>query len=99
MREFAADTKVRFAPDAVSRVIGGEALIVDLRSGLYFGLDPVGSRIWELISEKGTFGAILDGVVAGYDVTRDVARADLVRLLGDLEASGLVEVGGADGAG
>jgi hypothetical protein len=84
------DTSVRLLPDVASRVVAGEALIVDLRSGHYFGLDPVGTRIWELIADRGTFGGILEGIVAEFDVEPERARADLERLLGEMEEKGLV---------
>jgi hypothetical protein len=87
---YSDDTPVRLLPDVASRVVAGEALIVDLRSGHYFGLDPVGTRIWELIADRGTFGGILEGVTAEFDVDPERARADLERLLGEMEEKGLV---------
>lgn len=87
---FSDATPFQRPPDVVARVVGGQALIVDLKSGHYFGLDPVGTRIWELISEKGTFGGILEGVLAEFEVEPDRARADLGRLLGELVEKGLV---------
>lgn len=86
-------TPVRLLPDVVSRVVAGEALIVDLKSGRYFGLDPVGTRIWELIAAGRTFGGILDGLLAEFEVGVDQARADLERLLGELAEKGLVRTG------
>ena len=77
--QFSDATPVRLLPDVVSRVVSGEVLIVDLKSGHYFGLDPVGTRIWELIAEKGTFGGILEGIVAEFDVEPGRAEKGLVR--------------------
>lgn len=91
--QFSDATPVRRPPDVVARVVAGEALIVDLKSGHYFGLDPVGTRILELISEKGTFGGILEGVLAEFEVEPDRARADLERLLGQMVERGLVVAG------
>ena len=42
------------APDILSRILDGEAVLLDLASGTYFGLNPVGSRVWELISASKT---------------------------------------------
>ena len=38
--------------DVVARDVGGEQVLLDLSSGQYFGLDNVGGRIWELLSER-----------------------------------------------
>ena len=46
------------APDILSRILDGEAVLLDLASGTYFGLNPVGSRVWELISASKTVGEI-----------------------------------------
>lgn len=86
-------TPVRLLPDVVSRVVAGEALIIELKSGHYFGLDPVGTRIWELIGAGKTFGGILEGVLAEFEVQPERARADLERLLGELDEKGLIRTG------
>jgi hypothetical protein len=54
-------TPVRLLPDVVSRVVAGEVLVVDLKSGHYLDLDPVGTRIWELISDGRTFPGLQEG--------------------------------------
>ncbi len=91
--QFSDATLVRRPPDVVARVVAGEALVVDLKSGHYFGLDAVGTRILELISEKGTFGGVLEGVLAEYEVEPGRAWADLERLLGELVEKGIVRAG------
>lgn len=97
MTPFADSTALSRSPDAVSRVVAGEALIVDLVSGHYFGLDPVGTRVWELIPEKGTVGAVLAGILGEFEVGEAQARADLERLLAELLEKGLVRVGDGPG--
>ena len=95
MVELAADTEVSISPDVVSRTVAGEVLILDMASGTYHGLDPVGSRIWELIEERRTVGAILTAMVAEFDVDSNRARFDLHRLLGEMAGKGLVRLGHA----
>lgn len=92
--QFSDATPIRLLPDVVSRVVSGEVLIVDLKSGHYFGLDPVGTRIWELIPERGTFGGILESMLAEFDVEPGRLREDLERILGELVEKGLVGTGG-----
>lgn len=88
--EFAPQTRVEISREVVSRILGDEVVMLDLTSGQYMGLDPVGSRIWELISEKGTFGRILESVIHEYEVDPEQARSDLIRLLQELARSGLI---------
>lgn len=77
--------------DVVSREVGGETVLLDLASGLYFGLDPVGGRIWELLAEKAQSLADLCNVIEQeYDAPREVIEADMVALAADLKERSLI---------
>lgn len=76
----------------VSSDLGGEAVILDLDSGVYFGLNQVGAVIWSLLREPRTLAEIEGAILAEYEVESARCRADLLRLLGELEAERLVEV-------
>ena len=69
-----------------------EAVLLNLDSGLYFGLDPIGTRIWNLLAERQSLPQIVSAIMAEYDVDDEQCQADLLKLLGDLEAQGLVLV-------
>ncbi len=69
-----------------------EAVLLSLDSGQYFGLDPVGTRIGNLLAEGKPLGDVAATIVAEYEVDRERCEADLVKLLGELEAQGLVGV-------
>ena len=69
-----------------------EAVLLNLDSGLYFGLDPIGTRIWNLLAERQSLPQIVSAIMAEYDVDDEQCQADLLKLLGDLEAQGLVFV-------
>jgi hypothetical protein len=86
------DTVVRPGRDVLSRDLDGEAVLVDLRSGTYFGLDPVGTRIWSRLSGGAPLREALRGVLDAFEVPEERARADLVRLCEELVARGLLEV-------
>lgn len=78
--------------DQVSSDLGGEVAILDLKVGKYYGLDPVGARIWELIQEPRTVETVRDTLLAEYDVEPERCERDLITLLGDLANVGLIEV-------
>jgi hypothetical protein len=90
--DFATDTTITISPDVVSRTVAGEVLILNLATGDYHGLDPIGSRIWDLIAERRAFGAIAEAIVAEYDVDPERAKSDLARLLGEMAHKGLVRI-------
>lgn len=67
--------------DVIAREVGGETILLDLASGNYFGLDPVGTRVWQLIEEEGcTLGEACDVLVGEYDVAHAELEKDLLAL-------------------
>lgn len=79
----------------VTRTIGGETLIVPIRSGVadlecIYALNEVGSRVWELLNEHTPVQTILEAICSEYDVTPDEAARDISELLSSLQAAGLV---------
>jgi hypothetical protein len=83
---------VTIPPEVMARQVGDETVILDLTSGRYFGLDPVGTRIWHLMVEGKALPEICDAIAAEYDVTRAEAERDLQQLLFDLKTEGLIQV-------
>ena len=61
----------------MARTVGEETVLLDLASGTYFGLDPVSTRIWHLLSEGNTVAAVCDNMLTEFDVTRDTLEADV----------------------
>ncbi|AWW72917.1 PqqD family protein [Erythrobacter sp. KY5] len=83
----------RFAvsADVVAREVGGELVLLDLSSGQYFGLDPVGGRIWELLAEgPRELAQLCDSVEAEFDAPRDRIEADLLSLAKQLKDQDLI---------
>ena len=78
--------------DQVSADLAGEAAILNLKSGVYYGLNSVGARIWSLIQEPKTVEDIRDTILNEYDVDPERCESDLLQLLQQLAAEGLIEV-------
>jgi hypothetical protein len=72
--------------------MAGEAVILNLKSGIYYGLNPVGARVWSLIQEPKSVGNVLDTLLAEYDVEPDRCESDLMALLQDLAARELIKI-------
>jgi Coenzyme PQQ synthesis protein D (PqqD) len=86
------DAVVVASKDQASCPLEDEVAIVQLKAGVYYGLDPVGARIWELIASPRSVRAIRDVLLAEYQVDAERCQSDLVSLLQTLAEAGLVEV-------
>lgn len=78
--------------DQVSSDLDGEAVILNLKTGIYHGLDTVGTRIWKLLQESKTVKDILDTLILEYEVELERCERDLLALLQKLADEGLIEV-------
>ena len=83
---------VQAVPDHVSSNMDGETVILALANGVYYGLDPIGSRIWNLIQEPQQVAAVRDALLAEYEVAPTQCERDLLALLSRMAEAGLVEV-------
>ena len=79
------------AKDQVSSDLGEEVVILDLKNGVYYGLDAVGARIWNLIQEPKAVNEIRDVLLDEYEVEPEHCERDLLTLLEKLVAENLVE--------
>lgn len=81
--------KVKLAPQVAWQVIDGEAVIIDLASGVTVGLNPTGTFIWSKLLEQDDAGAA-EAVVCEYGIARDDAEADVAELIATLRERNLV---------
>ncbi len=86
------DSSVVATSEQASSELEGEAVILNLKSGLYYGLNPVGASIWNLLQQPRTVSEIRDAILAEYSVEPQQCERDLLELLQQLEALGLIEV-------
>lgn len=82
-------------PDVVHRTLGEEALLLNLESGMYYGLNAVGTRAWTLLQSESVGDAC--GVLATeFDAPVDQIRRDVLNLVTELIDKGLVDLAGDD---
>jgi hypothetical protein len=72
--------------------VGGEVVLLDLASERYFGLDPVGARIWNLLDQGLSLQQVLETLSTEYDAPRERLQSDLLDLVTQLADAGLVTV-------
>ncbi|HKH43929.1 MAG TPA: PqqD family protein [Thermoanaerobaculia bacterium] len=87
-------TVVRHRPGILFRDLAGEAVLLDPQAGTYFGLNEVGTRVWNLFATGASLETVRAALLAGYDAPPERIWDDLLILVRDLLAHGLVEIAG-----
>ena len=85
-------SSVKICDDVVSRDLEGEAVILNLETGTYFGLNEVGTRIWTLIQEHESLSRVFEAIRQEYEVSPEALEGDLLRIIDELRRKGLVNV-------
>ena len=86
------DSVVAPSEDAVFRELDGQSVLLNLATGMYFGLDAVGTHIWQLAAEDGSLRAMRQRLVDEYDADPATIEGDLLALAEALVARGLWSV-------
>jgi hypothetical protein len=86
--------RVAIAPDVLIREIGGESVILDLKSQRYLGLDAVGTRMWHALIESNSVQAAYDALLAEYEVEPAQLEEDIREFLDRLLENELISIPG-----
>lgn len=78
--------------ESVSTELDGETVILDIASGIYSGLDPVGTFIWKQLEQSLSVGALRDMILGQYDVSEEQCTDDLLSFLKELADNGLIAI-------
>ena len=81
---------IRPSPQALVQEIGGESVLLDLRSEQYFGLNEVGTRIWSLLGQHGDADRVFEALIGEYDAAPEQIAKDLQDLVERLLQAGLI---------
>jgi hypothetical protein len=83
--------KIVISSQATAKQVGDETVILHFGNGTYYGLDAVGTRIWQLLGEGKSLNDICDVMLDEYDVSREDLERDITGLINDLVAQDLVK--------
>ncbi len=86
------NSRIVVSRDQVSCDLPGEAAILNLKAGVYYGLNTVGASIWKLIQEPRTIKEIRDALVQEYDVEPKRCEQDILELLQELSTHELIKI-------
>lgn len=92
MPPFDLATTVAASPQRMATVVGERVVILDVRAGVYYGLDTVGAYVWSLLQQPLTVEELRDRLLEEFDVEPAVCTAELLALLDQLAAKGLIQV-------
>ncbi|MBK7781190.1 MAG: PqqD family protein [Ardenticatenia bacterium] len=93
------EQRVVIPPSVIFRELDGESVLLSFDSERYYGLDVVGTRIWQTLAEAETVRAAFDRLLQEFDVEPDLLQRDIEALMRELSAQGLVVLEAASPAG
>ena len=97
MTAVTTDTTLQRAGDFVTATVDDALVMMSLEKGAYYGLDDIGSQIWEMLDKPTRVDALCDGLVARYNVSRTQCEEDVLTCLQDLLDEGMVRIVPAEG--
>jgi Coenzyme PQQ synthesis protein D (PqqD) len=86
------NTVITRHPDMLSAEIGGEAVMMSIEKGAYFGLNPVATRIWDLIEQPKSLSELIAAILGEYEVSAEQCEADVREFTADMIERGLAQV-------
>lgn len=90
--ETMSGTRVQLSEEVAFRELSGEGVLLDLASGMYFGLNEVGARLWALLAQDDSLDHATAVLEREFAVAPEVLAADINQLLAETQSKGLVQV-------
>ncbi len=84
--------KITFIDTVFAQEVDGEMVLLDMSSENYFGLDGVGTAIWQAIQENSDLQVVYETLLVQYEIEAEILEKDLLNFVEKLAQSGLLEV-------
>ena len=91
-KEITTETVISQIEEIVDSDIDGETVMMSIENGEYYGLDDIGSRIWELIARPIKVSDLIDTLLERFDVDRETCEIDVLKFLNELNEDRILEV-------
>jgi hypothetical protein len=85
-----AEARVVRSEEPLTALVDGETVMFSPGQGAYFGLDPVGTRVWELLEQPRSIDDVCAALRSEFDVDAETCRADVEALIERLREAELV---------
>jgi len=83
-------SRVKIQEDVLFQELQGEAVLLNLKTGVYLGLNSVGTRIWQLLQQDGSLDKTVEVLLDEYEVSREQLTRDVLDLVAQMGQQGLV---------
>ena len=93
-KEITPDTFISQVEEIVASDIDGETVMMSIENGKYYGLDDIGSRIWQLIEKPVKVADLIDTLLERFDVARETCERDVLKFLNELNEDKILAVKG-----
>ena len=93
-KNISTESIVNWIEDIVASDIDNEKVMMSVEKGNYYGLDPIGSRIWDLMEKPVKVADLIDTLLLKYDVERETCKQDVIVFLEELRKEGILQVEG-----
>ena len=84
--------RVTIPSDVLFSEVDDEVVLLHMQDGLYFALDDIGTRIWNLLSECEDVAQTVERMLSEYDVDQETLKQDMANLIADLADVGLLTI-------
>jgi Coenzyme PQQ synthesis protein D (PqqD) len=84
--------RVRIPEEVIFRELDGESVVLNIESGIYFGLDGVGTQLWQWLAESGSLQSVRVRMADAFDAPAEQLDADLIAFVEELTSKGLLAV-------
>ena len=92
LKEIGLDSMVSQSAGLVAADMDGQKVMLNIDKGKYYGLDNIGSRIWELVEKPRTIRELMAVLLNEYDVEDNTCQRDVLAFLNKLHAQGLIDI-------
>lgn len=82
---------VTVSEDLIASDLDGEIVMMSIENGEYYGLDAIGSRIWELIENQKKVSELCDLLIEEFEVGREQCEKDILAFLNEMVKSNLIK--------
>ena len=86
------DTRISIPENVYTQEVGEETILLDTQGGRYFSLDPVGTRMWQLLRKHEALRPVYEILVTEYEVAPERLETDLLDLSAKLIEKGLASI-------
>lgn len=86
------ETRIRIPDEVIFRELDGESVVLNIESGIYFGLDSVGTQLWQWLAESGSLQAVRARMLETFDAPAEQLDADLIAFVDALTSKQLLAI-------